>query len=126
MCCGQKRAELRTSPATTRPKSPSRSILSSTGSQTVRRQGFSPSPAQAAPGATQAEAPQGGRSIAAQFAPASIPSLSVMVRYVEVSPIRVQGLRTGRTYEFSGQQPIQAVDANDAASLLATRFFRRG
>jgi hypothetical protein len=48
-----------------------------------------------------------------------------MVRYVEQSPIRVQGLQTGRSYEFSGTHSIQAVDARDAATLLATRFFRR-
>jgi len=48
-----------------------------------------------------------------------------MVRYVEQSPIRVQGLQSGRSYEFSGQKSIQPVDARDAAALLNTRFFRR-
>lgn len=50
---------------------------------------------------------------------------SVMVRYVDHSPIRVRGLQTGHTYEFSGTHATQAVDARDAATLLATRFFRR-
>jgi hypothetical protein len=48
-----------------------------------------------------------------------------MVRYVEKSPIRVQGLQSGRFYEFSGQNPVQPVDPRDAAALLNTRFFRR-
>jgi hypothetical protein len=47
------------------------------------------------------------------------------VRYLETSPIRVRGLATGRSYEFSGSRPIQQVDARDASSLLNTRFFRR-
>jgi hypothetical protein len=32
---------------------------------------------------------------------------------------------TGRSYEFSAAQPVQSVDASDAASLLNTRYFRR-
>ena len=49
----------------------------------------------------------------------------VTVRYVDHPPVRVQGLQTGRSYEFSGTNSVQAVDARDAATLLATRFFRR-
>jgi hypothetical protein len=48
-----------------------------------------------------------------------------MVRYVDHSLVRVRGLQTGRTYEFSGTDATQAVDARDAPTLLATRFFRR-
>lgn len=47
------------------------------------------------------------------------------VRYLENSPIRVRGLVSGMSYEFSGSQPVQTVDARDASSLLNTRFFRR-
>jgi hypothetical protein len=39
--------------------------------------------------------------------------------------IRVQGLRTGRSYEFSTLQPVQSVDVRDASSLLNTRVFQR-
>jgi hypothetical protein len=46
------------------------------------------------------------------------------MRYVETSPIRVRGLVSGTSYEFSGTAPIQEVDVRDAASLLNTRFFR--
>jgi hypothetical protein len=44
---------------------------------------------------------------------------------VEASPLRVRGLVTGRSYEFTSSQPVQSVDARDAASLLNTRYFRR-
>jgi hypothetical protein len=50
---------------------------------------------------------------------------SVSVRYLETSPIRVRGLVSGMSYEFSGAAPIQEVDARDASTLLNTRFFRR-
>jgi hypothetical protein len=50
----------------------------------------------------------------------------VSLRYLETSPIRVRGSASGRQYLFSAAAPVQAVDARDAAPLLATRFFRRG
>lgn len=51
-------------------------------------------------------------------------STSVMVRYLEISPIRVHGPVTGKLYEFSGQQPVQPVERGDADALTRTRFFR--
>ena len=57
--------------------------------------------------------------------PASMPHSSISIRYVETSPIRVRGLVSGMSYEFSGASPVQQVEARDAASLLNTRFFRR-
>jgi hypothetical protein len=54
----------------------------------------------------------------------STPQPAVKVRYLENSPIRVRGLATGMSYEFSGSQPVQTVDARDAPALLNTRFFR--
>jgi hypothetical protein len=48
---------------------------------------------------------------------------SVALRYTETSPILVKGPATGRQYQFSGSNPIQAVDARDVAALLRTRFF---
>jgi len=48
-----------------------------------------------------------------------------MVRYLESSPIRVQGPVTGRLYEFSSQRPVQPVERGDADALTRTRFFRR-
>ena len=47
------------------------------------------------------------------------------ILYLGDAPIRVRGLATGRSYEFSGVQLIQNVDSRDASSLLSTRFFRR-
>jgi len=55
----------------------------------------------------------------------SAPHSSISVRYLEKSPIRVRGLVSGMSYEFSGSRPVQPVDARDALSLLNTRFFRR-
>ena len=53
------------------------------------------------------------------------PHSSIGVRYLENSPIRVRGLVSGMSYEFSGSRPVQSVDSRDASSLLDTRFFRR-
>ena len=50
---------------------------------------------------------------------------SLRLRYLERSPIRVQGLATGRPYDFSAANPVRLVDAQDAESLLRTRFFAR-
>lgn len=49
----------------------------------------------------------------------------ISIRYVEQFPVRVTGLATGRGYEFSSTQPVQSVDAGDAASLLNTGHFTR-
>jgi hypothetical protein len=56
---------------------------------------------------------------------AADPETSVQLYYLETSPLRVQGLSTGRSYQFSGSEPVQSVDARDASSLLNTRYFRR-
>ena len=56
----------------------------------------------------------------------SKPENSILLSYLETAPVRVRGLATGRTYEFSGSQPVQSVDFRDASSLLNTRFFKRG
>jgi hypothetical protein len=58
------------------------------------------------------------------LAPAQPPNSSVALHYLEHSPIRVRGPMTGREYDFSGSQPVQAVDSRDAPALLRTRFFR--
>jgi hypothetical protein len=50
---------------------------------------------------------------------------SVSLRYLENSPVRVQGPVTGRQYDFSASHPVQAVDPRDAAPLLRTRFFQQ-
>ena len=45
--------------------------------------------------------------------------------YYGVTPASVRGPVSGRLYQFSKQQPVQAVDARDAASILRTRLFRQ-
>jgi hypothetical protein len=38
--------------------------------------------------------------------------------------MHVRGTATGRVYQFSAGQPVQAVDPRDAQALLASRNFR--
>jgi hypothetical protein len=53
-----------------------------------------------------------------------LPSSSLNVRYFGQAPMHVRGAATGRVYQFSPMQPVQAVDPRDAQALLATRNFR--
>ena len=57
-------------------------------------------------------------------APPAAPGL-VALRYLASSRILARGPATGQTYEFSGAQPVRAVDPGDAEVLLRTRHFRR-
>lgn len=50
---------------------------------------------------------------------------SVALRFNERARILVRGPVTGRSYEFSADQPAQAVEARDAEALLRTRRFVR-
>ena len=97
MCCGQKRAALKSSAIT----------------QPVRPHPVPPRPRALAypdPPATGGDTRR--------------PSGSVRLLYTERSLIRVRGAATGKEYEFSGAAPVQTFDRADAAALLATRFFR--
>ena len=49
---------------------------------------------------------------------------SVAILYLENSTVLVHGSATGREYRFSSVEPVQAVDARDAAALIRTRFFK--
>lgn len=51
------------------------------------------------------------------------PALSLM--YYGYAQVSVRGPVTGRLYQFSRQQPVQAVDSRDAVSILKTRLFRQ-
>jgi len=51
-------------------------------------------------------------------------SLSVTLRYMESSAIRVTGPVTGRLYIFSAAQSAQAVDPRDAAALMRSGMFQ--
>jgi hypothetical protein len=50
---------------------------------------------------------------------------TIALRYLAGSPLRLRGAVTARAYEFSAEQPVQAVAAPDALALLASRMFRR-
>lgn len=124
MCCGQKRAELRTNPTQEVTRSVPRSIASNNQTPVVRAHALMPPAtrnyAQTVPASNQLQT-------AHQQTVAPMPALQtwVSVRYTESSPVRVLGPITGRQYEFSGSHPVQPVHPGDAASLLSTRFFRR-
>src|SRR5580765_2854278 len=104
MCCGHRRSEWQSSQAPMH--SIQRSAQTKLGKTAVR-------PAAAATMPTSAGNSQ------------TTTGSSIKIRSVEASPLRVRGLFTGRSYEFTSSQPVQSVDARDAASLLNTRYFRR-
>jgi hypothetical protein len=49
---------------------------------------------------------------------------TVTIRYRGIEAVVVQGTATGRRYGFSGGNPVQMVDARDAAALLRSGLFR--
>jgi len=50
---------------------------------------------------------------------------SLDLMYFGYAQVSVRGPVSGCLYQFSRQQPVQAVDARDAVSILKTRLFRR-
>ena len=126
MCCGQKRSELRTSQAQRTARTVPQHNSGNSHVHAVRTQPATQAVTQAA--WPHQPANPHTRSVQPQAPPlVSMPqsSITINVRYLETSPIRVRGLVSGMSYEFSGAAPVQQVDARDASSLLNTRFFRR-
>ncbi len=104
-CCGQKRDSLKINPA---------SHAASSAAQPVRpsHQAYP-----AAPGRLAGARPATAGALTGPGA--------VVLQYTQASHIVVDGPVTRRRYEFSAAKPLQVVDCNDAAALLATRFFVR-
>jgi hypothetical protein len=50
---------------------------------------------------------------------------SVRLRYRGSTSISVKGLRSGRSYTFSGREPERAVDGRDVEALLRIGLFQR-
>src|SRR6266540_552582 len=48
----------------------------------------------------------------------------VSLRYVARARVLVSGPVSGHGYEFSGAEPVRAVDGRDAEALLRTGYFR--
>jgi hypothetical protein len=124
MCCGQKRTELRNSQTQrTTPRVPQYGSASNRA-HAARANSTAPpatqtaSPHQLARTQTGSVEPQAATTT-------SMPHSSISLRYLDNSPIRVRGLVSGTSYEFSGSHPVQQVDARDALALLNTRFFHR-
>ncbi len=65
-----------------------------------------------------------GQMRSAMKAGADSPSSTLNLRYSGQASLHVLGTATGRLYQFSPVQPVQAVDPRDAQALLASRNFR--
>src|SRR6516162_7916804 len=121
MCCGQKRSALTTHPPPTTRGIPN--LRRSTSAEAGFRAAYAPAaPQLAAQGSPSA--PPAAPAIGLPDSP-TLNDTSLYLQYRDQSPIRVRGLATGRVYQFSGKQPVQAVDERDSAALLQTRLFRR-
>lgn len=124
MCCGQKRADLKNTQTQMTAGSGPQPVSNNSRVQAVRTP---PSASSATQTASRSQpVTLQSPSIGLQAATTTLtPHSRASVRYLEKSPIRVRGLVTGMSYEFSGSHPVQQVDSRDAPSLLNTRFFRR-
>jgi hypothetical protein len=122
MCCGQKRTDLRNSQAHNTARSLRQTFAANRSALAVRTHPSAP----ATTPTSSSRWPLDAQSIRPDAqAVSSPPTSSIGVRYLENSPIRVRGLVSGMSYEFSGAAPIRQVDARDAPTLLNTRFFQR-
>jgi hypothetical protein len=115
MCCGSKRSELRNSLSQEKisfnqPLPPQRRM------ETAR--------VATGPGAYSPSAPT---TSLGQMPPvrSGAEGAVIAISYLDNSPIRVKGLATGRSYEFSSLDRVREIDARDAPALLSTSFFRR-
>ena len=125
MCCGSKRMQLKNAQARDASAGISRSATPQRGVETLRPPIAARNGAALDPAPIRAQAHTPDRRLSAMVEAAPDDSTSIDITYLENSPIRVQGLATGRSYEFSAAQRVQEVDARDASALTGTRFFRR-
>jgi hypothetical protein len=84
-----------------------------------------PAPWPAGPRGASGIRPRSGSLPARLRDAASSDGAAVAISYLESAPVRVQGLATGRTYEFSAARTAHLVDPRDAGALLNTGLFRR-
>jgi hypothetical protein len=101
MCCGQKRSLLSNPVARSQPRP-----VSPTASASPRAPNSSGRPTTPAP-----ISPSSG---------------DITLRYLKTAPVRVRGLITGRSYEFTAPQLVANIDPRDVPGLLSTGLFRRG
>ncbi len=136
MCCGQKRA-LVTSPSQPRPiPRPMPRPMPRQAGTLGPQLGSSRPPvagnsgtgrvAPALAGGATAYAAAPGREQATTASPPAPRPGDIAVRYLRATPVRVRGLITGRSYEFSETQRLAQVDPKDVPGLLSTELFRRG
>jgi hypothetical protein len=67
----------------------------------------------------------GDENAAPAAADGAPPPGTVRLHFTRQAGVRVRGPVSGASYAFSGDAPLQAVDARDAESLLRTGYFRR-
>jgi hypothetical protein len=79
-------------------------------------------PLPAFPPAPAGDAPAPAAVPAAEGAP---PPGTIRLRFTREVGVRVRGPVSGHAYAFSGDAPVQPVDARDADGLLRTGYFRR-
>ncbi len=103
MCCGQKRSSQSNTLVPSQPRP--------TPSQTRLNLRQRPAPLVAAP--------------AVESVSTAPPQAPVPLRYLKTDSVRVRGVTTGQSYEFSGPRAIVDVDPRDVPALLNTNVFRR-
>lgn len=86
------------------------------GSRRAAWRAASARPVAAAPGGAPVET-------AAPVGAATPRPAGMKLRYGGTGAVRLRGPITGRAYEFSAVQPVQAVDFRDAAILARTSMF---
>src|SRR5205814_2001424 len=126
MCCGSKRMQLKSSPRqesgpVSRPAAEIGRDIDRAQRQWSTRGGIQMHPKMSTSPAhlgDSVQAAAGGSSVAAPVGP------TVALSCLERLPLRVQGLSSGRTYEFSDTQTVQHVDPRDATAMLNTSRFR--
>lgn len=111
-CCGQKRESL------AKPTPMRRDIAPATTPTPTRSMSFGNLNRDQPPLALAPDAP------AARELP-NVGFASIRLRYLARPPILVRGTTSGRSYRFSGEDPVQTVARADAPSLLASGHFRR-
>jgi len=123
MCCGQKRAQLTGTTQIPSPRTFPRFTRSSPANYGAPAKS-TPAAVVKAPDSAHSSAGTTATSLHDSNGPAG-DGFSVQIQYKERSPIQVRGLVTGRVYQFSCSQPVQAVDQRDSPALLQTSLFRR-
>jgi hypothetical protein len=100
MCCGQRRSLLNSRAAPSQPRARAPQAGANGQQLNFLRDADVPPPIAASPA-------------------------DVAMRYSSAGAVRVRGLITGRSYEFTGPQSVVSIDPRDVPGFLHTGLFRR-